>query len=234
MLISGKNSVFEAIQNEKTINKIQILKNAHGFEKIIQIAKEKGVRFEFVDRVVLDKQLQNHQNVIAEVIDFVYSSIEELLKKDNKEQLIVILDGIEDPHNFGAIIRNCECAGVDGIIISKHRAVPINDTVLKASAGAVANVKIARITNINQAIEELKENGFWIYACEADGKNVYQTKLNGKIAIIIGNEGFGISKLTKEKADEKISIPLYGKINSLNASVACGIILFEILRQKNQ
>jgi len=236
MIISGKNSVFEAIKSGTTINKISILKQGKGFEQVIELAKQNKIRFEFVDKAVLDKKSGFHQGIVAEIVDFDYSSVEDILQvaqSREEDAFVLILDGIEDPHNFGAIIRSAECAGVHGIIILKNRQIPVNDTVVKTSAGAIANMKIARVTNLNQTIDFLKDKGLWIYACEAKGESIYKTNLKGPVAIIIGSEGFGISALTLKKADAVVSLPLYGKVNSLNASVACGISLYEVLRQRN-
>lgn len=237
MIISGKNSITEALKSNTSINKIQIIKNGRGYESIIELAKQKKIRFEFVDKAVLDRQTNFHQGVVADVIDYEYCEVKDILDyADSISQapFVLILDGIEDPHNFGAIIRSAECAGVHGIIIAKHRAVPVNETVVKTSAGAISNMKIARVTNINQAIDYLKENNVWVFGAESKGQSVYKTNLTGAVAIVIGSEGAGISRLTLEKCDGVISLPLFGKVNSLNASVACGIVLYEVLRQNNQ
>lgn len=236
MIISGKNSVTEALNGNTSINKIQIIKNGRGFEQIVELALAKKVRFEFVDKSILDRQSTQNQGVVADVIDFEYCEVSDILEHAQKLQqspFILILDGIEDPHNFGAIIRSAECAGVHGIIISKHRAVPVNETVVKTSAGAISNMKIARVTNVNQAIDYLKENNVWVFGAESTGESIYKTVLTGAIAIVIGSEGEGISRLTLEKCDGIISLPLFGKVNSLNASVACGITLYEVVRQNN-
>ena len=145
-----------------------------------------------------------------------------------------MLDGIEDPHNFGAIIRSCECAGVDGIIIPKNRAVQVNETVIRTSTGAIANMKIAKVTNIKDAISTLKENDVWVFGAEASGENIYSKNLNRPLAIVIGSEGFGVKKTVLSYCDGVLSLPLHGKVNSLNASVACGICVFEALRQRNK
>lgn len=235
MIISGKNSVYEALKGTTSVNKIQILKNARGFDEIVEVAKQNKVRFEFVERAALDKQAKNHQGVVANVTDFAYCNPEDILeyaKQKEEDAFIVILDGIEDPHNLGAIIRSCECAGVHGIIIPNRRAVPVNDTVVKTSAGAIANMRIAKVTNINQEIDKLKNEGVWVYGFEANGSNVYKTNLKGNVALVIGSEGKGISSLTQKKCDEIVSLPLFGKVNSLNASVACGIAVYEALRQR--
>ena len=145
---------------------------------------------------------------------------------------LVILDSIEDPHNLGAIIRTCECAGVHGIIIPKHRACQVNETVIRTSAGATSNMKIASVTNLNQTIEVLKQKGVWVYGLELGGKDIYKTNLTGSIALVVGSEGFGLSRLVKENCDEIVTLPQRGQINSLNASVACGIAVYEILKQR--
>lgn len=235
MIISGKNSVLEALKADKTINKISVLKNSRNASEIVALAREKGVRFEFVSKAILDKKSVHHQGVVAEVVEFEYSSVEDILKKAEEKSespLIVILDGIEDPHNFGAIIRSCECVGAHGVIISKHRQVAVNETVVKTSAGAISNLLISRVTNINQTIDYLKQKGVWVYGLEASGKSIYKTNLTGSVALVIGSEGSGISMLTQKKCDEIVSLPLYGKVNSLNASVACGISVYEVMRQR--
>ena len=162
-------------------------------------------------------------------------SVDDILKKaedKGESPFIVILDGIEDPHNMGAIIRTCECAGVHGIVIPKHRSCQVNDTVIKTSAGATLNMLVASVTNLNNTIEYLKKNNVWVYGLELGGKDIYKTNLSGSIALVVGSEGFGISRLVKENCDEIVSLPQKGKINSLNASVACSIAVYEILKQR--
>ena len=143
-----------------------------------------------------------------------------------------MLDGVEDPHNLGSIIRVCECAGVHGIVIPKHRSASVNETVVKVSAGAAEHIKIARVTNINSAIEELQQNGVWVFAADMSGEDIYKTDLKGKIALVIGGEGLGVKKLTKQLCDKTVALPIRGQVNSLNASVACGIVVYEALRQR--
>ena len=239
MIIEGKNVVFEALSSGQTFNKLFISKQNKDAEsqKIINLAKEKNIRIDFVDKFLLDKKTltHHHQGVIAEVVDFCYSDIDEILELADKrceQPLIVILDGVKDPHNLGAIIRSAECAGAHGIVIPKNRSVSVNETVIKTSAGAISNMKIARVTNINYLISDLKQRGLWVYGFEAGKNTMYQTNLKGPIAIVIGSEGEGISELTKKKCDDIVSIPLAGSVNSLNASVACGIALFEVVRQR--
>ena len=238
MIIEGKNSVFEALKSGLTINKLMVQNNLNDnmSNQIIKLAKEKGVRIDFVSKEVLNKKSSiRHQGFVCDTTDFKYGEVEDILNKASQKQedpFIVILDGIEDPHNFGAIIRTCECAGVHGIIIPEHRACAVNDTVVKTSAGATANTIIARVGNINNTIDILKKQGVWVYALETGGEEMTKTNLKGSIAIVVGSEGQGVSRLTKEKCDGIVSIKLKGAINSLNASVATAIVIYEVVRQR--
>lgn len=241
MLIYGKNSVLEALKSEKTFNRLYIDKGLKDktLQEIINLSRENGIKIDFVDKFILESKLKNlnngqkinHQGIVGEIVEFEYSEIEDIFsdaETKGEQPFILILDGIEDPHNLGAIIRTAECAGVHGIIIPDRRACLVNETVIKTSAGAVANVKIVKVTNLNNVIKELKEKGVWVYACELGGKNLYKTNLTGAIAIVVGSEGNGVSRLVKENCDDIITIPMKGKINSLNVSVATGIVVFEI------
>ncbi len=235
MQIEGKNQVFQAIDGKMTINKIWIDSNyAKRKDDIIFLARKNKIRIEFVPKVALDKKstTSHHQGYIADAVDFAYTPLEKLL--ENKNKFFVLLDGIEDPHNFGAIIRTCECAGVGGIIIPKNRACQVNDTVVRTSTGAIANVQICQVTNLKEAIDKLKQSGVWVYAAETGGENIYSCNLQFPIAVVIGSEGKGVKKSILETCDGILSLPLNGKVNSLNASVACGIVVFEILRQRGQ
>lgn len=240
MYIEGKNAIRQAIEAGKTINKIYVDKNySTRKDDIIALASQNKIKIEFLPKVALDKRSKtaHHQGYIAETVDFVYSSIDDILniaKMRNEMPFIVLLDGIEDPHNFGAIIRSCECAGVHGIIIPKNRACQVNETVVRTSTGAISEMAIAKVTNLKDAIEELKKNDVWVFAGEVGGENIYQKNLNLPLAIVIGSEGFGTKKTVLSSCDGIISLPLKGKVNSLNASVACGIIIFEILRQRTK
>ena len=231
MRIEGKNAVYELLKSGTTVNKVLIQKEETG--KIVALAKQMGVKIQFVDKKVLDKEsvTGKHQGYIAEAVDFEYCDLEDLLVKTG-DKLIVVLDEINDPHNLGSIIRVCECAGVDGIVMGKNRQVQVNETVVRCSAGAISHVKIARVTNINTAIETMKNNGVWVYCADMDGQSMYDANLTGNIALVIGGEGNGVSRLTKSLCDGVISIDLRGKVNSLNASVACGIVVYEALRQR--
>ena len=240
MNIEGKNSVYESLVAGKTFNKLMVAKglsDEHS-NKIINLAREKGVSINFVDRKILDRSSETgrHQGFIAEITDFVYAEIEEvydIAAKRGEQPFIVILDNIEDPHNLGSIIRVCECAGVHGIVIPKQRACSVNATVLKTSAGACNHLAVCRVANINQIIEKLKKEGFWIYCADMDGEYVYKTNLTGPVAVVIGSEGKGVSKLTKQLCDGVIKLPMYGKVNSLNASTATSAVVYEIVRQRN-
>lgn len=238
MFIEGKNAVRQAIEANSTINKIFIDKNyASRKDEIISLATKKRIKIEYLPKVALDGRSKtgHHQGYIAETVDFRYSSINEILEKakaKNEMPFVVLLDGIEDPHNFGAIIRSCECGGVHGIIIPKNRACQVNETVIRTSTGAISEMPIAKVTNLKDAIEELKKAGVWVFAGEIGGEDIYSKNLNLPLGIVIGSEGFGTKKTIISACDGVITLPLKGKVNSLNASVACGIIIFEALRQR--
>ena len=239
MIVEGKNAVRELINSGATINKLYVENNLKDSvsNQIIALAKNKKIRIDFVKKEVLDKKsaTKRHQGFLCDTVDFVYCDVDDILKKaedKGESPFIVILDGIEDPHNMGAIIRTCECAGVHGIVIPKHRSCQVNDTVIKTSAGATLNMLVASVTNLNNTIEYLKKNNVWVYGLELGGKDIYKTNLSGSIALVVGSEGFGISRLVKENCDEIVSLPQKGKINSLNASVACSIAVYEILKQR--
>lgn len=235
MKIKGRNAVREAINSD--VNIIKILASNSSKDRvlldILKLAKNKNIKIQYLDNKILDKECENNQGIIAETSDFKYSTVEDILrvaKDKNKNHFILILDGIEDPHNFGSIIRVAECLGVDGIIISKNRACPVNDTVSKVSAGAIEHVKIAKVTNINTEIERLKKENIWVYACELGGEDLDKANLSGDIAIVMGSEGKGVSALTRKICDGVVTMQMYGRVNSLNVSVATGIVLYEIVR----
>ena len=235
MKIKGRNAVREALNSDSNILKILASNNSKDktFVDIINLAKRKGVKIQLVDTKILDREGQNHQGLIAETSDFRYSTVDEIIEnKKGKNNFILILDGVEDPHNFGSIIRVAECLGVDGIIISKNRACPVNDTVAKVSAGAIEHMKIAKVTNINTEIERLKQKNIWIYACELGGEELDNADLSGNIAIVMGSEGKGVSALTRKLCDGVVTMQMYGKVNSLNVSVATGIVLYEAVRKR--
>lgn len=238
MLIEGKNAVREALGGTLTVNKLMADKNLeHRKDEIINLAYQKKIKVEFLPKHVLDKksQTQHHQGYIADAVDFQYCEVEDILKRakeKNEKPFIVLLDGIEDPHNFGAIIRSCECAGVHGIIIPKNRACQVNETVIRTSTGAISNMLIAKVTNLKDSIDYLKSNEVWVFVAETGGENIYDKNLNLPIAVIIGSEGKGVKQSIRSYCDGIITLPLKGSVNSLNASVACGTVIFEILRQR--
>lgn len=239
-LIYGKNPVLEAIKSDTTINKIYAQTSNKEIDSVIKEALKRKIIVVNTDKQKLDKMIdgKNSQGIIASVTDFEYSEIEDIInyaKSRNEDPFVLILDKIEDPHNLGAIIRSAECMGVHGIIIQKRNACLVTDTVEKVAAGACSYVKVARVTNITESLKKLKEYGLWIYGLDMAGvSNIYDTKLEGAIGIVVGNEGEGISRLVKENCDVLMKIPMTGKINSLNASVSAAISIYEVLRQKNK
>jgi len=232
--IFGRNAVLEAIKSgNRTINKIFISKTAHGsnISEIIKLAKMKGIVINNVPPEKLDKfEQENTQGVVAEVSSINYVELEDLIDvaKNKEKGLLLLLDGIEDPHNLGAIIRNAVCFGVDGVIIPKWRSATINETVERTSAGAIEHMKIARVTNSSQAILKLKDNGFWILGAENGNNSITDTKVPFPAVLVMGSEGFGIHQKIKEKCDFIITIPQKNTISSLNVSCASAVILYEI------
>lgn len=238
MKVEGRNSVYELLKTDKEIDKILVQKDLKddASKRLINVIRSHKIKLQPVDKYVIEKESESkrHQGFIAYVSDYKYFDIDDIIEAGrDKDGLIVILNEILDPHNLGSIIRVCECAGADGLIIAKDRSATVSDTVMRISAGALNHVKVARVTNINNAIDELKDNGYWVYGAELGGQEIYKANLTGKICLVIGGEDSGVKRLTKDKCDGIISIPMYGKVNSLNASVACGIAVFEVLRQKN-
>ena len=239
--IEGRNAVIELLETGKDINKIFIANGEkHGsINKIISMAKERRIVIIEVDKAKLNQMAMsdNHQGVIAIVPPFDYCEVEDIIEEAKAKQekaFILILDGIEDPHNLGSIIRTAETAGVHGIIIPKRRAATVNSTVYKVSAGAVEHMKIARVNNLNETIKYLKDNDVWICGTDMDARNYYYNeKFDGPIAIVIGSEGFGMSRLVKENCDFLVKIPMKGKITSLNASVSAGIVMYEVVKQRS-
>ena len=232
MKIEGRNCVLEALRSENvTVNTLICEKGKN--DTVTALARQNGVKIQYVDKSVLDKMSVSgkHQGYVAEVTEFSYCEVSDILAHEGNH-FIVILDGIADPHNFGSIIRVCECAGVTGIIIGKNRQVAVTDTVVRCSAGAINHVQIARVTNVNNAIRELQQAGVWVYACDMDGQDVTTVDLTGNVALVVGSEGFGVSRLTRETCDGVVSLKLRGKVNSLNASVACGVAVYEVVRQR--
>ena len=237
MNIEGKNPVKEALDSSVKISKIFISKTAHDLQSFVDIARKKNIRVDFVDKAYLDRisESHRHQGVIAVSKDFEYCSVDDILqyaKSKGEKLFMLILDGIEDPHNLGSIIRVAECAGAHGIVIPSRRSADVNATVLRTSAGAATHIRIASVTNINDTIRALKDDFVNVFCADMDGKSIYSSHLEDDTAIVIGSEGFGVKQLTAKLCDGVLSIPQFGKVNSLNASVACGIICYEIVRQR--
>lgn len=239
-LIAGRNPVLEALKSGHEINKLVIFKDAEGsIKKIIGDAMERKIPIHYVDKIAIDRLCPDcqHQGVLAYISPYKYCELEDIFQsaKDKEEDLfIILLDEIVDPHNFGAIIRTANACGAHGIVITKRRSVSITDTVVKASAGAVEYVPIARVSNLVQAIEKIKEEGAWVHALDRGGENLFNTDMKGKMAIVVGGEGEGLGRLVKEKCDLAVSIPMRGEINSLNASNAAAIVMYEVFRQRNK
>ena len=238
-VVAGRNAVLELLKSDKDINKIFIERGEkHGsINEIIAKAKDAKIVLVEVDRSKLDTMAENHQGVVAIVPPFNYCEVEDILeeaKNKNEDPFIIILDGIEDPHNLGSIIRTAETAGVHGIIIPKRRAAQVNSTVSKVASGALAYMKIARVNNITDTITKLKDKGVWVCGPAIDAEIYsYDQNLTGPIAIVIGNEGKGMGELVKRNCDFLVKIPMKGKVTSLNASVSTGIIVYEAVKQRN-
>jgi 23S rRNA (guanosine2251-2'-O)-methyltransferase len=237
-LVIGRNAAMELLKGSKTVETLYVAKGQTegSINVILNLAKDRDIVVKEVDRKKLDSMCGNavHQGVIARVTPFVYSEVSDILnyaKEKGEAPFIVVLDEIEDPHNLGSIIRTAELCGVHGIIIPKRRNVGITTTVYKSSVGAIEHMKVAKITNTNIVLDQLKEAGIWIYGADIAGEEYsYEVDFRGPCAIVIGSEGRGISKLTLKKCDKLVRIPMVGKINSLNASVAGGIMMYEVLK----
>ncbi len=238
--VAGRNSVMEALKSGRAINKLLIAKGEKqgSIRDIIGLAREKGLIVQEVDAAKLDQLSEGirHQGVVAMVPPVEYAEMEDILEKaadSGEAPFIVLLDELEDPHNVGAILRTADAAGVHGVLMPKRRSCPLSGTVAKTSAGAVEYVPVARIGNIPQTLKELKKAGMWVVGADMDGdKNYYEADLTGPIVVVIGSEGKGMGRLVKEHCDFVVRIPMLGKINSLNASVACSLLLYEIVRQR--
>ncbi len=238
--IFGRNPVIEAIKNDREIDKILIKKGGieGSINVIIKMAKEKGIIVQEAEKQKLDtlSDGENHQGVIAFAATHEYSSVKDILESASKKghaPFVIICDKITDPHNLGSIIRTANCVGADGIIIPKRNSVGLNSIVAKTSAGAIEYTPVAKVTNIARTIDDLKKEGLWIAGADMDGEEMCKTDLKGAVGLVIGSEGEGISRLVKDKCDFIVKIPMAGQINSLNASVAAGVLMYEILRQRN-
>ncbi len=236
MKTEGRNAVIELLKTGKTIDKIMLEKGAQGsLGLIFAEARKKNVRVQFVDKQVLDKESETkrHQGVIALTTDYEYFDLDDIIEGKKGEQgFVVLCDGIEDVHNLGSILRVAECAGADGVVIPKSGSASVTESVIRISAGAAEHIKVAKVANLNQAVEKLQKSGYWVYALEAGGEDIYKENFSGNVALIVGGEDSGVKRLTKEKCDKILSIPLQGKVNSLNASVALGIAAYEVVRNR--
>ena len=241
LIVEGRNAVIEAFRSGKTVDKLYVLDGCQDgpVRTIIREAKKYDTIINYVAKERLDQlsETKKHQGVIAQVAAYEYSEVEDmfaLAESRGEDPFIIVLDNIEDPHNLGAIIRTANLAGAHGVIIPKRRAVGLTATVAKTSAGALHYTPVAKVTNIAKTMEELKERGMWFVCADMGGETMYKLNLKGSIGLVIGNEGEGVSRLVKEKCDFIASIPMKGDIDSLNASVAAGVLAYEIVRQRLQ
>ncbi len=239
LVISGRNAVVEAFRSGKTIDKLFVLDGCKDgpVQTIIREARKQNTIIQFISKERLSQLAQtgNHQGVVAYASAYEYATVESMLeaaRAKGEAPFLILLDGIEDPHNLGAIIRTANQAGAHGVIIPKRRAVGLTATVAKTSAGALNYTPVAKVTNLGATIDELKEQGMWFACADMDGEIMYRSNLTGPMGLVIGNEGEGVSRLVKEKCDITVSIPMVGQIDSLNASVAAGILAYEIVRQR--
>ena len=237
-VVAGRNPVVEVLSGERDVERVFIADGSEGsVSKIVALAREKGVIVDFVPKEKIDAMAPGvkHQGVVAKVSEYKYAEMDDVFAKaeaSGEDPFIIILDEITDPHNLGAIIRTAECAGAHGVIIPKRRAASLTQTVALSAAGAIENMPVVQVTNLGRAIEDLKDKGIWVGAADMDGQTYYEANLTGPIAIVIGNEGKGVGRLVKEKCDFVLSIPMYGKINSLNASNAAAVLMYGIRRAR--
>ncbi len=237
MKTEGRNAVIELLKTGKTVDKILLEKGAQGsLGLIFAEARKKNLRVQFVDKQVLDKESETkrHQGVIAFTTDYEYFDLDDIIaeKKSEKGGFVVLCDGIEDVHNLGSILRVAECAGADGVVIPKSGSASVTESVIRISAGAAEHIKVAKVGNLSQAVEKLQKSGYWVYALEAGGEDIYKEKFDGNVALVVGGEDSGVKRLTRERCDKTLSIPLQGKVNSLNASVALGIAAYEVVKYR--
>lgn len=238
MKTEGRNAVLELIRSGKQIEKIVMEKNPQGsLARIFAEARRAGVRVQFAELKALDRMSATgrHQGVIAFAADYEYCELEDIIdSKGEAGGFVILCDGIEDVHNLGSIIRVAECAGADGVVIPAQKSAAVTEAVIRISAGAANHMKVAKVPSLNAAIDKLKNSGYWLYALEADGKSIYSADLTGNVGLVIGGEDSGVRRLTREKCDGVLSLPLLGKVNSLNASVALGIAAYEVVRCRSK
>lgn len=237
MKTEGRNAVLELLKTGKNIDKLLIEKGAQGSASMIFAeARKRNIRVQFVDKQVLDKESESrrHQGVIAFTTDYEYYDLDEIIEAKKRENagFVILCDGIEDVHNLGSILRVAECAGADGVVIPRSGSASVTESVIRISAGAAEHMKVAKVGNLNQAVEKLQKSGYWVYALEAGGEDIYKQDFTGNVALVVGGEDSGVKRLTKEKCDKVLSIPLQGKVNSLNASVALGIAAYEVVKSR--
>ena len=236
-ILTGRNPIREALKNHHDLEKLLVQKGelSGSAREIVQKAKEQKVQIQIVEKSRLDTIAPNHQGLIAFASAYQYATVEEILKlaeSRNEEPFIILLDGITDPHNLGAIIRTAECTGVHGIIIPQHRSVGLTPSAVKSSAGAIEYVKVARVQNLNRTIEDLQKRNIWIYAVTMNGQDYQKVSFEKGVALVIGSEEDGISRLAADKCDFTVSLPMKGQIDSLNASVAAGIMMYRVLEYR--
>lgn len=236
MIIVGKNPIVEAVKNKRNISRLIVAENLKD-QNFLKFLKENRIKFEVLPQYQINKKYgDKNGGIIAEIIEYEYRTLDNVLKKTRNKAdggVLMILDGLEDPHNLGAILRSADATGADAIIIPKNRSVSLNQTVAKVSTGAIEYVDVVQVTNLTQTIQELKKNGYWIIGLELDGTiDFTEQDYHGNIAVVVGSEGKGISRLVKENCDILVKIPMFGKVNSLNASVSAGLILYEIVRNR--
>lgn len=239
-VVAGRNPVVEVLSGERDVERVFIADGSEGsVSKIVALAKEQGVIVDFVPKEKIDAMAPGvkHQGVVAKVSEYKYAEMDDVFARaeaSGEDPFIIILDEISDPHNLGAIIRTAECAGAHGVVIPKRRAASLTQTVALSAAGAIENMPVVQVTNLARTIEDLQAKGIWVGAADMDGETYYEANLTGPIAIVIGNEGKGVGRLVKEKCDFVLSIPMYGRINSLNASNAAAVLMYGIRRARNK
>lgn len=239
MIVDGINVVRELLNASVKIDKIVAVDSENSdIVSLLDKARAMGIKFEILEKKDFEKRIKfKNQGIVAYIKDFEYCEVEDILlaaERKGEKPFIVILDGITDPHNLGAIIRTCECAGVHGVIIPQNRACEVNETVYRTSAGAVIHMKVAMVTNITRTIKQLQNQGVWIYALEAGSKKLYSADFTYPTALVVGSEGNGVSRLVKETVDEVLSLDMFGHVNSLNASNASAIAVYEVVRQRSK
>lgn len=236
MKIEGRNAVLELLKTSAEIDKILMQKGAEkSAGRIFAMARQRNIRVQFAEQKALDGESETgrHQGVIAYVSEYAYADFSLFLQKKEAPRFVIVCDGIEDVHNLGSILRVAECAGAGGVVIPKTKSAQVTGAVVRISEGAANHIAVARVPGVNYAVDELKKAGYWVYGLEADGEDIYACDLTGDIALVVGGEDRGIARLTREKCDKILSLPLKGKVNSLNASVALGIAAYEALRQRS-